>query len=128
MVDSESSHEVIPINSHCSTIPNKTVINPASGTTSANNIALADSTSTQLNASAQYDNVDSITVKPMYGGNENYKIKYRKKIYNILTNSEENAIKIVLNNKVYKKDSLLEINNSLYVIRANYKNKFKKLH
>lgn len=128
MVETETSQEVIPVNSHCSAIPNKTVINPPTGTTSANNIALADSTSTQLNASAQYDNVDSITVKPMYGGNENYKIKYRKKDYTILANSEENAIKIILNGRVYKKDSLLEINNSLYVIRANYKNKFKKIH
>jgi proline racemase len=129
MTNSEISHDVVPVNSHCSATPNKTVIAATSGTTASNNINNVSQTNDQLAASAQYDNVGNISVKPMYGGNNNkYKIKYRNKEYNIISDSEVEAIKSILKNKVYKTDSLLEINNSLYVIRANYKNKFKKIH
>jgi hypothetical protein len=85
----------------------------------------------QTTASAQYDS-DIASPESMYGGNSSYKIIFRKKSTFIPSSSEKDAIKIFLNNKIYKRDYLLEIiqNNkkSIYIIRANYKNKIKKIY
>lgn len=82
----------------------------------------------QHQADSQYDNADNIEVKPMYGGNKNFSLLFEKKNYKINSNNEINAIKQFLNNKIFKKDKLIVVNNgSTYLIKKNYKNKFKKI-
>ena len=127
--DSESI-DITPVNSQCSTYV-KTDIVPSNSGTSTNTNKNIDSMQNQMTTSAQYD-TDVASPKPMYGGNNNYKIIFRKKSSFITGSSEQDAIKSFLNNKIYKKDYLLEISQynkkSIYIIRANYKNKVKKIY
>ena len=130
-MDSES-HDIVPINSQCQgRVETKIVSQP--GTDSNQAAKDIQNTENQQAINAQYDSVDDMKVKPMYGGNMLFKIIFRNKVSNIYQNNEKNAIKELLNNKIYKKDHLLEIFNnknvrSVYIIRGNYKNKFKKIY
>lgn len=121
-------HEVIPVNSKCSESINNLVISnkPGSATaTSSNNI---DSINYQQKEYSKYDNTEEIYVKPMFGGNNKYNIKFINKNYNVIAKNEIDAIKIVLKNRIFKIDHLLIINgNQIYIIRGRYKNKFKKI-
>ena len=128
------SHDVIPVNSQCSTIVNKSVISPSIGTETATTHSDIDSHINQVQASSQYDNVDSMEVKPMYGGNMNiYIVNFKNKIIILNGINEKEVIKKILNNKIYKRDNLLQIkiknskNESMYIIRGTYKNKFIKI-
>lgn len=130
--DSESvDYSVTPVNNQCSTYV-KTNIVPIHNSTSSITNKNIDSMQNQATASAQYDNPNIASPKPMYGGNNSYKIIFRKKNSFIKSTSEKDAIKIFLNNKIYKRDYLLEISQynkkSIYIIRANYKNKIKKIY
>lgn len=132
-MDSETSFEIAPANQNCKNVINNQVVESAPNTTNSNASDNVNSTLDQHTLDSQYDNTDAITVKPMYGGSKKFKIILKKKIYLIQSNNEINAIKNVLNNKIYKTDNLLEIidnNNkqSLYIIKANYKNKIKKIY
>ena len=128
--DSES-FDITPVNTQCSTYVKTEIVNSHSGTTTNTNKNI-DSVQNQTTASARYDSDNIDSPKPMYGGNNNYKIIFRKKSYFIQCSSEKDAIKSFLNNKIYKKDYLLEISQynkkSIYIIRANYKNKIKKIY
>lgn len=131
-MDSESvDYDIKPVNSKCSSYVKTDIVPSHSGTTSNTNNNI-DVTQNQMTTNSQFDNPDIASPKPMYGGNNNYKIIFRKKSTFINSNSEKDAIKIFLNNKIYKRDYLLEIskNNkkSIYIIRANYKNKIKKIY
>ena len=131
-MDSESvDYDIKPVNSKCSSYVKTDIVPSHSGTTSNTNNNI-DVTQNQMTTNSQFDNPDIASPKPMYGGNNNYKIIFRKKSTFINNNSEQDAIKIFLNNKIYKRDYLLEIskNNkkSIYIIRANYKNKIKKIY
>jgi hypothetical protein len=130
--DSESTdYDIKPINSQCSTYVKTDIVPSHSGTTTIANNNI-DSVQNQMTTSSQYDSDNITSPAPMYGGNNNYKIIFRKKSSFINSNTEKDAIKIFLNNKIYKRDYLLEIsqNNkkSIYIIRANYKNKIKKIY
>ena len=130
--DSESTdYDVTPVNNQCSTYV-KTNIVPSYNSTSSNANKSIDSMQNQTTTSAQYDSDNISSPAPMYGGNNSYKIIFRKKNTFINSNSEKEAIKIFLNNKIYKRDYLLEISQynkkSIYIIRANYKNKIKKIY
>jgi len=129
--DSESvDYDITPINSQCSTYVKTEVVNSHSGITTNTNKSI-DSLQNQITTDAQYD-ADITRPSAMYGGNNNYKIIFRKKSYFISGSSEQDTIKIFLNNKIYKRDYLLEISQynkkSIYIIRANYKNKIKKIY
>ena len=138
-MDSENNYDVVSINNSCSNVinTNVTVSSPGSDTSHSNkNIT---SVSNQYDADGKYDNVNNISVKPLYGGilknikgNILFTIKFRNKIVNIESLNEEKAIKIFLDNKIYKKDHLLEIiyknKSSLYIVKNGYKNKFKKIN
>lgn len=133
MTESENNFDVVPINKTCSSIINTTVIKPSLGSTGDNLDTNLNNIDTQNEVNAQYDNVDNIEVKSLVGGSlKNYIINFRNKQYNINSDNETNAIKIVLNNKIYKKDYLLYINEknnnkkSTYVIVRKQKNKFIK--
>ena len=130
MTDSETDYSVTPANNTCSNTVNNSVTVASPGSQNANTSQNIASVNNQHIADSQYDNVDSITVKPLYGGkNKNifFTIKFLNKIVNINAIDEISAIKLFLNNKIYKRDHLLEIkhNNisSVYIIRAGYKNK-----
>ena len=133
MTESESNFDVVPINKTCSSTINTTVIKPSLGSTGNNLESNLNNIDTQNQVNGQYDNVDNIEVKSLTGGSlKNYIINFRNKQYNINSDNEINAIKIVLNNKIYKKDYLLYINEknsnkkSTYVIVRKQKNKFIK--
>lgn len=132
-MDSETNFEIAPANQGCKNTMNTEVVQSAPNSTNSNASDNINTTLDQHTLDSQYDNTDAIVVKPMYGGNKKFKIILRKKEYLIQSNNEVNAIKNVLNNKIYKTDNLLEIfdnNNkhSMYIIKANYKNKIKKIH
>jgi hypothetical protein len=118
------TYAVKPINTNCSSQQTNSVImdttNPAYQVTD------------QLEASTKYDNVNNLSIKPLKGGSiKKLTIKFKNKLYHIQNSSNEiQAIKNILNNKIYKRDYLLEIleNKSLYIIRGNYKNKFEKIY
>lgn len=123
-----------PANHSCSTIihPNLLVINP--GTKNEATMNNINALQQQHLEDSKYDQTDEIIVKPLYGGNlNNYKINFKKKNININAYNEIEAIQNLLNNKVYKKENLLEItdnnnNKSLYVIKTNKKkNNLKKI-
>ena len=132
-MDSET-HDIVPVNNKCQGhAETKIISNPGTDT----NQAAKDiqSGNNQNKADAQYDAVDDMKVKPMYGGKNNnilFKISFMNKKWDIYDINEKNAIKQILNNKIYKKDYILEISyhsiKSVYIIKANYKNKFKKIY
>ena len=133
MTDSENNFDIVPINKTCSSNINTTVIKPSPGSSGSLQDNNLNSLDAQNKVNAQYDNVDSIEVKSLTGGFlKNYIINFRTKQYNINSNDEINAIKIILNNKIYKKDYLLYINEKntnkieKYVIIRKQKNKFIK--
>jgi hypothetical protein len=138
-MDSENNYDIVPVNNLCDNVihHNVTVSSPGSDTSYSNQNVT--NVSNQYDANGQYDNVDDITVKPLYGGilknvkaNILFTIKFRNKIVNIESLNEESAIKKFLDNKIYKKDHLLEIiyknKSSLYIVKNSYKNKFKKIN
>ena len=132
-MDSESNdYDITPVNSKCSSYVKTDIVSSHSGTVSNTNNSI-DNVQNQSKASAQYDqNISSPKSLILSGGNNNYKIIFRKKTVFINGNSEKDAIKIFLNNKIYKRDYLLEISQynkkSIYIIRGNYKNKIKKIY
>lgn len=133
MPDSED-YDIKPVNHACASSTSDHVIKPTPNSSTGNATSDIDASSQQHDSDAQYDNTDSIEVKPLYGGGDltKFKIIFKNKINYIYSNNEIGAIKNVLNNKIFKVDHLLEIfhNNkkSMYIIQKNYKNKFKKIH
>jgi len=122
-------YDVVPINNKCVKQVNSLVIinKPGSSvSTASNNVT---SINYQQQVYAKYDNTEEIYVKPMFGGAEHkFNIKFMNNYYKIKSDNEINAIKKFLNNRIFKLDHLLTINNTkIYIIRGRYKNKFKKI-
>jgi hypothetical protein len=148
-MDSESNYDIIPVNNSCSGVVNKNIIVTSPGSQTSNSNQNITTVNNQSENDTQYDNVDNINIKPLYGGklknltikklsnkkNINlsvFTIKFRNKLVNIESSDEESAIKILLNNRIFNKDNLLEIiyknKSSVYIIKNGYKNKFKKIN
>lgn len=133
-MDSESNYDVTPANHSCKS--SSTTINVMQpNSTNSNTSNDIDNTTNQHAKNAQYDNIDNTTVKPMHGGYKKFTIIFINNSYIIDSTDELDAIKFFLKNivnKIYKKDNLLEIisnkNKSMYIVKAKYKNKFKKIH
>jgi hypothetical protein len=129
-------YDVIPANNNCSNIQNKPIIKLTSGTATANASDKINDFHTQHLENTKYDSIDSVEIKPLKGGNKekinNYKIRFLNKDYIISGNNEIEIIKKFINNRKFKKENILEISNnkniSLYVIKSNIQNKFKKLY
>jgi len=126
---SSEDYEVVPINNKCTTQVNSLVITTKPGSsvsTVSNNV---NSINYQQQVYSQYDNTEEIYVKPMFGGAEHqFNIKFINKYYKIQSDNEINAIKKVLNNRIFKLDHLVIVNDTnIYIIRGRYKNKFKKI-
>ena len=134
MISEESDYLVKSAVSQCkNTATVTTVSNPTSNTAQASQ-GITD-TANQADSDASVDNVQtySTILRSLNGGaNTIYKIIFRNKTFSSNGKSELDAIKKILNNKIYKKDYLIEISNnnkkSIYIVRANYKNKFKKIY
>lgn len=132
-MDSErNDYDVKPINQKCSSNINSYVTKPNPNSTNYNVATKLDSVNDQHKLDSQYDNVDNLNVKPMYGGGYIFKIKFRNIDYEIFGTNELDAIKIFLNGRIFKKDHLIEISynniDSMYIIRRKYKNKIIKLY
>jgi len=140
--NSAISYTVTPINQQCQNSTNIKVVSNLGTSTNGTNNEL-DTVLQQAKLDAQYDSTSS-TVKKLYGGNDtinkkknknktkliiynNFKIKFKKKVYNIQSNNEINAMKLFLNGRIYKGDNIITVNESVYILRANYKNKFVKI-
>ena len=77
MIQEEASFEITPVNHKCSTIINKDYVQPDP---SSKNAVLANSLTSndnQASADAQYDNVNNMNVKPLYGGYNKQKLSKR---------------------------------------------------
>jgi len=108
-MDSENNYDIVPVNNSCNNVINNNVIVPSPGSDNAKSNQQIESVNNQTDTNAQFDNVDNITVKPLYGGFlKNIKdilfiIKFRNKIVNIESVNEESAVKKFLDNKIFKK-------------------------
>ena len=132
MESETNDYDVKPINHKCTSSMNSYLTKPNPNSTNYNVSTNLNSVSNQHKLDSQYDNVDNLNVKPMYGGKNIFKIKFRNKYYNISGTNELDAIKIFLNGRIFKKDHLIEISynniDSLYIIRRKYKNKIIRLN
>ena len=135
-MDSENNYDIVPANNSCSQVINTVSVTTTPGSAADNSSQNVNDFNNQHQASAQYDSND-IEVKPMYGGNLKFSIKFLNKLYLVNSNNEVNAIKEITYNKIFKKDNLLKIKNesmnnyNLYVVRKKDKKnslcKLKKL-
>lgn len=133
MISEESDFNIIPANSQCINSSKTTIVSSSTSPegkasqniTDINNQNTIDSSGDTINT---YSDISAI----YGGGNTSYKIIFRNKTFSSNGKNELDAIKKILNNKIYKKDYLIEIFNnnkkSIYIVRANYKNKFKKIY
>jgi hypothetical protein len=133
-MSSDPEYEIVPANQACSNVDNKSSIQLTPGTSTAHASNGIDSFHEQHEANAQYDNVDDMQVNTLTGGaKHNYIINFKKSRVSMHANNEIEALKIFLKNRVFKKDNLIEIKlinsntSSLYVIKGNVKNKFRKI-
>ena len=70
MIQEETSFEITPINYKCSNIINKDYVQPNPNSTNAIVQNSLINNNNQSIADTQYDNVDNMVVKPLYGGNK----------------------------------------------------------
>ena len=120
-------YDIVPANKACSNQINKNTIISTPGTSINANKVSVNATENQNIENSKFDNVDSMNVKPLYGGikknNKYYKINFNNKIKKYKANSELDAINIFLNNNKIPNNYLLEIcksnkkKESLYLIK-----------
>jgi hypothetical protein len=133
MSDSETpDFDVIPANNNCSSQSTVVVTsnqgspvsNASTNVTNVNNQHLADS---------QYDTINSSSIQPMYGGNQQkFNVVFKEKVFTILSNDPLKAVKISLNKKVFKKDYLVDVYMgdklvAKYIKRRNYNTKYERI-
>lgn len=117
---------IIPVNNHC-TSPTNTKIVTEVGTGTHQATTGIDSANNQHITNAQFDSIDTSSIKKLYGGNTmGFFIKWNHKIENIPhAKNEKEAIHLFLKGHVLKKNSLLEIrhtkaqNATLYHVNKN---------
>ena len=133
-MDSES-HDIVPVNQACQGVIHKDVIAPTTASTPTTDVQKnINHTEQQSLENSKYDTIDQVDIKPLTGGKKmNYTIIFKNQQHKIIANSELDALKIMLNNRVFKKNYLVEIiknknTKSTFIIKANKKNKFVKVH
>jgi len=103
-----------PANHACTSQINKPIIVTTPGTSTEANQMAVNGVEQQNNENAKYDNVDSIDVKPLYGGKNNKnKQKQIKKNSNKQINNKQNKV----NNKQLKKDKYYTINHNNKILK-----------
>jgi len=121
--------DVLPANNSCSNVVNKPVVIASA---SSGNQAASDMLAQQ--AADSKGDADLIVRPIPYtqkgGKNKKYMVYFMGEKYNLSEINEEECIKKVVNNRIFKRDRLIEIRNdnkiSNYIIRGHKKNVFKK--
>ena len=75
MESETNDYDVKPINHKCTSSMNSYLTKPNPNSTNYNVSTNLNSVSNQHKLDSQYDNVDNLNVKPMYGGKNIFKIK-----------------------------------------------------
>ena len=129
-----NSVAVVPVTSGCPTTPSNIVITPVPGSATSTTLNTVSQQTDQLKADTQFDSINETTIKPLTtqaGGKKNkkYNINFINKNYIVYEKDELKAIKNIINNKKYKKEHVLSINKSLYIIKntKNNNNNIKKV-
>ena len=127
-----TNYDVKPVTSNCSNTPNNVVITPVEGSPTGDTLGTVSQQNSQLNENSRFDTINENTIKPLSGGKKNnikYNIKFINKNYIVYEKNELKAIKNIINNKKYKKEHVLSINKSLYIIKntKNSNNNIKKV-
>jgi hypothetical protein len=131
------SYDIVPVNHKCSSVINHPSVVAPPNAVSAKTSGSINTLDNQHKESGRFDNVDDMKVTPLSGGNnkklKKYFIIFSGKKYISSGLNETDSIKIFLNNRIFKKDYLLEIfeNNSKksrYIVRGFNKNKFIKIY
>lgn len=127
----KTNYDVNPVTSNCSSTSSNVVIKSVEGSPTSNTLGDVSHQNAQLNENSRYDTINEETVIPQSGGKKNkkYNINFINKNYIVYEKNELNAIKNVINNKKYKKEHVLSINKSLYIIKntKNNNNNIKKV-
>ena len=128
---SNTNYSVTPVTSNCSNTPNNVVIKPVEGSATGDTLNSVAHQNSQLTANSQYDTINEESVISQTGGKKNkkYNINFINKNYVVYEKNELNAIKNIINKKIYKKEHILSINKSLYIIKntKNNNNNIKKV-
>jgi len=124
---SSVTYSVTPANQHCDAATTvKVVSSPGTSTNNTNNDI--DGVISQISKDAQFD-TSSKTVTAQYGGGEEEKdtrkfiviCKKKKIIINAL--DEIDALQIFVTKKDFKKDTIVHVNNTTYILRVKEKSK-----
>jgi hypothetical protein len=136
---SAEDYDVIPINNSCTKETNNLLLSNKPGSNVADATNSINTVNYQQKVYSQYDTNEEIDIKPMYGGLKNkninkikykiqFKIQFKNKNYEIISDKIENAIKNLLNNRIWNSDQILIVNDKdIYIIKGKYKNKFRKV-
>ena len=126
-----ANYSVTPVTSNCSNTPSNVVIKPVEGSATSDTLGSVAHQNSQLTANSQYDTINEESVTTQTGGknNKKYNINFINKNYVVYEKDELNAIKNIINKKIYKKEHILSINKSLYIIKntKNNNNNIKKV-
>ena len=130
-MSTNTNYDVTPVTSNCSNTPSNVVIKPVEGSSTSDTLGSVAHQNSQLTANSQYDTINEESVTTQTGGKKNkkYNFSFINKNYVVYEKDELNAIKNIINKKVYKKEHVLSINKSLYIIKntKNNNNNIKKV-
>ena len=100
---------VTPINNNCSNQKKIIVANDNSNPATKNNQQI-DNVSNQAKQNAAYDNVDTESLKPLYGGGDlkDFQIIFRKKVFFIKSKNIEDALHQIAHLVKLKNHALFE--------------------
>jgi hypothetical protein len=127
---STTNYNVTPITSNCPNTSSNVVIKPLEGSATGDTLNNVSSQNEQLLANTQYDTINNdSTIQSGGKKNKKYNISFINKNYIVYEKDELKAIKNIINNKKYKKEHVLSINKSLYIIKntKNNNNNIKKV-
>jgi len=121
--------DVVPITSNCPTTSSNIVIKPVEGSATGNTLGNVSQQNEQLSENSRYDTINDDNTMSGGKNNKKYNINFINKNYIVYEKDELHAIKNIINNKKYKKDYILSINKSLYIIKntKNNNNNIKKV-
>jgi len=123
------NYDVKPITSNCTNTSNPVVIKPVEGSPTGDTLGSVSQQNSQLNENSRYDTINDNMTQSGGKKNKKYNINFINKNYIVYEKDELKAIKNIINNKKYKKEHVLSINKSLYIIKntKNSNNNIKKV-
>ena len=123
-----NNYSVNPVTSNCTNTSN-VIVKPVEGSETSKALGNVTNQNAQLSADSRYDTINDDNTMSGGKSNKKYNISFINKNYIIYEKDELNAIKNIINNKKYKKEHVLSINKSLYIIKntKNNNNNIKKV-